>query len=90
MGDALTLPVLKAALAIEIGERSRAFSKRRRAYFIITYGTRRRRESIGALQHCQCSRTCAALSLALCVMLYQSRQLIQGQKAICSHSFFST
>ena len=37
MGDALTLPALKAALAIENGERSREFSQRRRAYFIITW-----------------------------------------------------
>ena len=89
MGDALTLPVLKAALAIEIGERSRGFSQRRRAYFIIMWHSTLA-EIRERCQHCQCSRTCAALSLALCVMLYQSRQLIQGQKAICSHSFFST
>ena len=37
MGDALTLQALKAALAIENGERSRGFSQRRRAYFIITW-----------------------------------------------------
>ena len=38
MGDALTLPALKAALAIENGERSREFGQeRRRAYFIITW-----------------------------------------------------
>ena len=37
MGDALTLPTLKAALTIENGERSRGFSQRRRAYFIITW-----------------------------------------------------
>ena len=36
MGDAMTLPALKAALAIENGEHSRGFSQRRRAYFIIT------------------------------------------------------
>ena len=28
------------------------------------------------VRHCQCSKTCAALSLASCVTLYQSRQLI--------------
>ena len=37
MGDALTLPALKAALAIENGERSREFSQRRRAYFRFTW-----------------------------------------------------
>ncbi len=37
MGDALTLPTLKAALAIENGLRSRGLSHCRRVYFIITW-----------------------------------------------------
>ena len=36
-GGALTLSALKAALAIENGERSRKFSQRRRAYFRLAW-----------------------------------------------------
>ena len=53
MGDALTLPTLKAALAIENGLRSRGLSHCRRVYFIITWhststGIRERRSIANA------------------------------------------
>ena len=66
MGDALTLPVLKAALAIEIGERSRGFSQRRRAYFIITYGTRRPRESVSVAALPMLKDVCGTVSRVVC------------------------
>ena len=75
MGDAMTLPSPSTALSVENKGRTHRFALCRRVYSIIT----RHSSSFffsSATRHCQCVSRRAALSLCLCVILYQSRQLI--------------